>query len=286
MNRMLHVSVIVPTLNEADSLPRLLPRIAQSLGERPYEVLVVDDNSRDGTPVVCADLARQYPLRLLVRQRPENGLSGAVLHGAAATRGEYLVVMDADLQHPPERLPDLLRPLESGEADFVLGSRYVHGASTEEEWGRLRRWNSLVATALARPLVGGVRDPMSGFFALRRSTYSQASRLSPTGYKIALELMCKCPVNRIREVPIHFGLRAAGTSKLSCRQQFRYLRHLARLYDHRFPRLSCMSRLGATFAGVLLAGTVLRRLRPRAHARPRSGPSLDYMISRRSTSST
>ena len=234
------VSIIVPALNEAESLPLLVPRIAAAMNGRAYEVIVVDDNSRDRTPEVCAELARHYPLTLLTRTEPKDGLSGAVLHGMARANGRLLVVMDADLQHPPEKIPELLRVIESGEADFALGSRYTAGGSTAGKWGLFRRINSSVATVLARPFAGKVRDPMSGFFALSRDTYRRARALTPLGYKIALELICKCRVRRVQEVPIHFALRERGHSKLTLKQQFRYLEHLSRLYDFTFPRLSPM----------------------------------------------
>jgi dolichol-phosphate mannosyltransferase len=234
------VSIVVPALNEGPNLRPLVERIGAAMaGRASYEVLIVDDNSNDDTPAVCAELARDHPLRLIVRTQPANGLGGAVLHGFAESRGEILVVMDADLQHPPEKLPELIRPLLDGGADFVLGSRHVAGGSTGEKWGAFRKLNSRVATLLARPFSGPVSDPMSGFFALRRSTFLNAERLQPLGYKIGLELMCKCRVrDRVAEVPIHFAERSAGQSKLSLREQFRYLEHLSRLYDFCYPRLS------------------------------------------------
>jgi dolichol-phosphate mannosyltransferase len=244
------ISLIVPTLNEAESLPLLVPRVATALAGREWELLIVDDASRDNTPEVAAALEREYPVRMLVRSRPENGLSGAVLHGMHEARGDLLVVMDADLQHPPEKLPALLEVLESGRGDFALGSRYEAGGSMEESWGAFRRLNSSVATLLARPFAGRVKDPMSGFFALRRRTFEAAQRLTPLGYKIALELICKCRVQRVVEVPIHFGLRQRGESKLSLKQQFHYLEHLSRLYDFTFPRLSPVVK----FLIVLLVG--------------------------------
>ncbi|MGA3068074.1 MAG: polyprenol monophosphomannose synthase, partial [Tepidisphaeraceae bacterium] len=229
---------IVPTINEAENFPELLRRIDAALGPWSYEVIIVDDNSADDTPAVCAKLAATYPLRLMVRSEPKNGLSGAVLYGMAEARGEFLCVMDADLQHPPEKLPELLAPLQNGTADFVVGSRYMPGGSTDGTWGTLRKINSRVATLLARPFAGNITDPMAGFFALRRTTYAGAQQLTPLGYKIALELMCKSRVTAVKEIPIHFGLRQKGRSKLSLKQQFRYLEHLSRLYDFKYPRLS------------------------------------------------
>jgi dolichol-phosphate mannosyltransferase len=241
------VSIIVPTLNEARNLPLLLPRVAVVMGETAYEVIIVDDDSNDDTTAVCARLANQFPLRLIVRRPPKDGLSGAVLHGMAEARGDTFVVMDADLQHPPERIPALLAALDDG-ADFAVGSRYVPGGTTREQWGVLRKVNSRVATLLARPFAGDVRDPMSGFFALRRSTYAAAERLTPLGYKIGLELMCKCRVRQVREVPIDFGTRAEGESKLTLTQQFKYLEHLSRLYDYTFPRLSPVAKFFVVLA--------------------------------------
>ncbi len=248
------ISIIIPTLNEAENLPVLLPRIAEVLHGTKYEVIVVDDDSRDDTHAVCAKLSEQYPLALIVRQNIKDGLSGAVLQGMAAANGRTLVVMDADLQHPPEKIPQLLAALDAG-ADFALGSRYVPGGSTAERWGPLRKLNSWAATFLARPFAGRTHDPMSGFFALRRETYLSATRLTPLGYKIALELMCKARVKDVREVPIHFAARERGRSKLTMRQQFRYLEHLSRLYDFTFPRASPIAKfLIATAAGWMPAG--------------------------------
>jgi dolichol-phosphate mannosyltransferase len=263
------VSLIVPTLNEAENLPLLVPRVAAAMAGREYEIIVVDDNSGDDTRAVCARLAVQYPLTLRVRERPKDGLSGAVLTGFGLARGDVLVVMDADLQHPPETLPALVGPLEKGEADFVLGSRHAPGGTVGERWGVLRRINSRVATFLARPFTGpGVTDPMSGFFALKRTTFERAERLTPLGYKIGLELMSKCRVERVREVPIHFGTRAHGRSKLTVAQQFRYLEHLSRLYDFTFPRLSPVAKfLVATGCG-WVAGFVLFLALTRAGASP------------------
>ena len=234
------ISVILPTLNEAENLPRVVPLIAAALLDRGFEILIVDDNSHDATKRVCAELAERFPLTLHTRTQPKDGLSGAVLEGMAAARGEYLIVMDADLQHPPEKIPELLAPLERGEADFVVGSRYAPGGSMHGSWGLLRKLNSRIATLLARPFAGRTHDPMSGFAAPSRETYQRAERLTPLGYKVGLELMCKCRAKNVREVPIHFSTRTHGQSKLTATQQFKYLEHLSRLYDFYFPRGSPM----------------------------------------------
>lgn len=230
----LDVSVIVPTFLEADNLRALAPRLDAALTEAGlrYEVIVVDDDSPDATREVCARLAERFPLRLVVRTA-ERGLATAVLAGAAVARGTLLVVMDADLSHPPERIPALLEALRSPGVDFVIGSRYVAGGGTEEGWGVLRQLNSWVAGALARPLTA-VRDPMAGFFGVSRDRVLEAmERLDPVGYKIGLELLVKCRCTGVVEVPILFAKRYRGRSKLNVREQVAYLRHLARLYRHR-----------------------------------------------------
>jgi len=227
------ISVIVPTYREADNLPVLVGAVADALAGTAggYEIIVIDDNSQDGTEQACAELARTYPLRLLVR-RHERGLASAVVHGMREARGTWLVVMDADLSHPPDAVPSLLEPLRAGKADFVIGSRYAPGGSTEEGWGLYRWLNSKVATLLAWPLAR-VRDPMAGFFALPRSLFESAGTLDPIGYKIGLELLVKCRCRRVVEVPIHFRNRLHGQSKLNLREQVNYLRHLLRLYRFR-----------------------------------------------------
>jgi dolichol-phosphate mannosyltransferase len=253
----LDVSVIVPTYREAANLPVLVPQVADALAAAGLrgEIVVVDDASPDDTPAVCAELARTYPLRLLVRTG-ERGLSSAVVHGMRQARGRVLVVMDADLSHPPEAVPGLARLVASGDADFAVGSRYVAGGKTDEDWGVYRWLNSKVATLLARPLTR-VRDPMAGFFALPRGAFESAAALDPVGYKIGLELMVKCGSRRVREVPIAFRNRLHGTSKLTLREQVNYVRHLRRLYAYRLARVPLAARVGvAVLAGAVTGAAV------------------------------
>ena len=232
-------SVVVPAFREAENLPRLIPQVAAALNSHDWlwEIIVVDDNSPDGTAKVLADLAAQWPqFRYLIRTG-ERGLSSAVLAGMALAQYPYILVMDADLSHPPESIPSLIDPLVEDRADFTIGSRYVAGGRTED-WGRFRWVNSAVATILSRPFARGIRDPMAGFFALPRQLYLAADWLNPIGYKIGLELIVKCRATRIVEVPIVFRNRLHGESKLTLAEQFRYLEHLSRLYDYKFPNMS------------------------------------------------
>ena len=227
------VSVVVPAYREAPNLRPLTERIFAAVTEADLtaELIIVDDDSRDGSIEIVDELAARFPVQIIVRSG-ERGLATAVLRGFEDARGEVLVVMDADLQHPPEKIPELVECITSSRGDFAIGSRYVGEGSIDQDWPLLRRLNSWVATVLARPLTS-VRDPMSGFFALHRETWQRSAAIDPVGYKIALELMVKARCRRCVEVPIVFGDRAAGESKLSLAEQMRYLRHLLRLYRFR-----------------------------------------------------
>jgi dolichol-phosphate mannosyltransferase len=222
------VTVIVPTFREAVNLPHLIAQVAEvrEAHSLALDLLIVDDDSRDGSVELVA--ARPEPWIQLVVRTTDRGLSAAVLEGLQRARGDVLVCMDADLSHPPGAIPAMLSKLEAG-ADFVIGSRYVTGGSTSDDWGFLRWLNSRIATLLARPLTT-VRDPMAGFFALRRSTFEGGRGFNPVGYKIGLELMVRCGCERVVEVPIHFEDRRFGDSKLTLKQQILYLQHLRRLY--------------------------------------------------------
>lgn len=222
------VTIVVPTYKEAESLPPLLERLGQLREQRVpnLELIVVDDNSQDGTVELFERL--NLPWAELVVRTSDRGLSQSVLAGIARSSGDIVVVMDADLSHPPEVIPQMLLEIADG-ADFVLGSRYIMGGTTDHAWGALRWINSKVATAMARPLTQ-VTDPMSGFFAMPKSAIMRAKNPSPLGYKIGLELLVRCQCQDVRELPIHFSNRKLGESKLTLHQQLLYLRHIARLY--------------------------------------------------------
>ncbi len=257
------VSVIVPTYQEADSLGALLDRLSRVReGGLELEALIVDDDSRDGTEEVVRDLS--LPWVRLITRRGERGLSSAVLAGLRAASGDVLIVMDADLSHPPESIPDMLAALQSG-ADFVVGSRYVAGGGTEDGWGVLRWVNSKVATIMARPFTS-VKDCMSGFIGFRRDTWLNAQDLDPVGYKIGLELIVKCRCTNVVEVPIHFSTRQYGQSKLTLKVQLEYLDHVLRLLRWKYPGWSSfvpfalvgISGIGVYAALLAIFGVILQ----------------------------
>jgi dolichol-phosphate mannosyltransferase len=224
------LSIIVPTFQEVSNLPLLASEITTALVPilLDWELIIVDDNSRDGSVEVCQRLrAEGVPITIVVRTNMR-GLSSAVVEGFNHARGAVLLVMDADLSHPAEAIPRLYQAIVEG-TDFAIGSRYVPGGSTDDRWSIYRWLNSKVASLLARPLVA-LSDPTAGFFALPRSLLSRCAQLNPVGYKIALEMLIKSRAQRIQEIPIHFRTRQFGKSKLKLKQQLLYLYHLYALY--------------------------------------------------------
>jgi dolichol-phosphate mannosyltransferase len=223
-------SVIVPTYNERDNIPALLERLAAALPHDDTEIVFVDD-STDDTPAVIEQAARDFPMAITVHHRENGagGLGGAVVEGMRLARGEWIVVMDADLQHPPEIVPDLIAAGLRDGADLVVGSRYAHGGDTgglADGYRRLvSRGSTLLVKTLFRNSLLSVSDPMSGLFAIRASSLD-AGELRPLGYKILLELIVRNRPGRIVEVPYGFQTRHAGESKSTAAEGIRFLRHL------------------------------------------------------------
>ncbi len=206
------VSIIVPTSNEAENIAPLVSQVVASAV--PFrEIVFVDDNSTDATRDMIRALAASYPIRLIEQDQAELGLAAAIMSGARAAEGKILLVMDADLSHPPERIKDLLAPLIDGTADLVIGSRYITGGSTPG-WPLWRRTLSRTGAALAYPLTG-VHDSMCGFFAIARSRLLELA--PPTsGFKIVFETIVHGRrALRVHEIPIAFRDRARGKSKMS-----------------------------------------------------------------------
>ena len=261
------ITVVVPTYKEVENIPLLVERLGAVRRTHGWDldVLFMDDDSRDGSAECVAKIG--LPWVQLITRTSDRGLSPAVLDGLRRARGGVLVVMDADLSHPPEALPALLVQLEDG-ADFVVGSRFIDGGTTDDDWGVFRWLNSRVATLMAYPLTT-IADPMSGFFMLRRETFESHTGYTPIGYKIGLELLVKCACRDVREVPIHFADRQLGYSKLTVAEQLRYLQHVRRLYIHKFAFWSQLTQfllVGASglvvnllvLTGLLAAGLTMQ----------------------------
>lgn len=219
------ISVVVPTYQEKDNIKRLIERIASALNGRDYEIVVVDDNSPDGTAQVAVGLAQAYPVRV-IKRKGKLGLGSAIMEGFKNSSGELVGVIDADLQHPPELIRELCDAIEEG-SDIAIASRYVPGGGMEN-WPVLRRAVSKGATLLARPLTR-VKDPMSGYFFLNGQVI-EGERFTPTGYKLLLEILTKADHSKVKEVPYIFRERQAGQSKLALSEYAKYLRLLSRLY--------------------------------------------------------
>ena len=225
------ISIIIPTYNEAENIPILVDEIAKNLKE-DYELIVVDDDSPDKTWQIAEKLKEKYPLNVL-RRINKKGLSSAVLDGLAIAKGNILGVIDADLSHPPEKIPELINAIREG-PDFVIGSRLIKGGKVED-WPFHRKFVSWGARILARPLTP-IKDIMSGFFFIKKEVIEN-KKFKPHGYKIALEILIKGNYNKTKEIPIIFRNRQLGQSKLSVKIQLEYLYQLLDLYMYKLKKL-------------------------------------------------
>jgi dolichol-phosphate mannosyltransferase len=229
------LALTIPTLREAENISGLLDHVRSvldPLGIR-YEILVVDDDSRDGTEEIVSAISRRDPrVRLLVR-KGQRGLSGAILHGWQNTDAAILGVMDADLQHPPELLPKLIAAILAGR-DLAIGSRYTAGGSLRD-WNPVRKLISAAAVWVTWPIQrAGLRakDPMSGFFFVRRECVEKIP-FQRSGFKLLLEILVRGHIRSVEEIPFAFGQRYRGASKASFKVAVDYGSLLARLYANR-----------------------------------------------------
>ena len=211
------LSVVVPTFNERDNVTVLYRRLAATVTDIPWEVVFVDDNSPDGTWEVVRGLARQDSRVRCIRRIGRRGLSGACIEGILASSAPYAAVIDADLQHDETQLPKMVALLQSGEAELVVGSRYIKGDKAEG-FNKQRAGASALATEVARRVLQvEIADPMSGFFMIRRDRFEQlAPQLSTQGFKILLDIVATAQGKlRTVEIPYTFGARQHGESKLN-----------------------------------------------------------------------
>jgi dolichol-phosphate mannosyltransferase len=248
----IEISLVIPTYNERANILPLVAEVRAALAELSWEALFVDD-STDGTDAVIAELAAADPrVRLLHRAQNRGGLAGAVVEGLTEVQGSYVCVLDADLQHPPARIPELLAEARRTSADLVIASRYAPGGSTGGLDGPVRQACSQGLKVLSRMVfprrLAGVTDPLAGYFLFRGSVVQDVA-LRPLGYKILLELLVRCRWHEVREVPYRFEPRRHGTSKADFRQGVCFLQHLATLAWtcsplFTLPRAVCSARPG------------------------------------------
>ena len=201
-----------------------MPRLAAALAVHTWELIIVDDGSPDGTADLAESYATAHPIRV-IRRPGKAGLASAVLAGFAQARGDILLVMDADLSHPPEAVPRLAMAIQEG-ADLAVGSRYVTGGGTED-WPLRRRVVSRAACLLGNVLVP-IRDCTSGFFAIRKSALDGV-KLNPIGFKIGFEVMARAHYRKAVEVPYVFRDRELGKSKFGRREIGQYLVQLGQV---------------------------------------------------------
>ena len=247
----IELSMVIPTYNERENLIPLVESIHRALPDLVYELIVVDDDSPDGTAELAQTLAQQYPIKV-VRRKNERGLATAVVEGFRQAIGKILGVIDADLQHPPELIPDLLREIHGG-ADIAIATRYIEGGSTGG-WSLGRKIVSRGAKGLAYvllPATRKIKDPLSGFFLLKREVIDGV-KLMPTGYKILLEVLVRGKAHEVVAVPYTFGERERGTSKLSFREELGYLRHLWQLSEARTEATRFVKFCAVGISGVLV----------------------------------
>jgi len=228
-----YFSLIVPTFNEGNNVERLVRILTGLLDQATagsYELIIVDDDSPDGTWKVAQDLMPQYPRLRVMRRQTERGLSTAVIRGWQAARGEILGVIDGDLQHPPETLLKMLEAMRQG-ADLTVASRHVEGGGVSN-WSATRRFLSrgaqMLGLVILPNVIGRVSDPMSGYFMVRRSAIANCY-LDPLGYKILIEVLGRGNIDQVAEVGYVFQERQEGESKVTWKQYVEYIMHLLKL---------------------------------------------------------
>lgn len=226
------LSIVVPTYNERDNVRILTERILASLAGSGYsfEIVFVDD-SRDDTPTILAKLAAEYPCVKFMHRSGERGLASAVVKGFAMSCGNYIVVMDADLQHPPELLPTILKRL--ARVDVVIPSRFITGGSDGglNVFRKLVSWTARLIGQLSVRRLRVISDCTSGYFGFHRSVIANAN-LDPVGWKILMEVLVKGDYHAVHELPYAFVARSGGESKMTWKDQYDYLRHIVRLARH------------------------------------------------------
>lgn len=247
------LSVIVPSYNEAENVPILVKKLALTLKRIPHEIVIVDDNSPDRTWEIAQKLIEEHPQLHVIRRVNTRGLSSAVLAGMAASKGEVLAVMDADMQHDESILPNILDAIKEKNYDIVVASRKVAEGSYGE-FSFLRRVISKIANLISRLMLPlPVDDPMSGFFALKRKLYEEKiDKINSIGFKILIEFLWHNPQARVIELPYTFRKRVHGKTKLSASVVRHFFMALWNLRFGRFVSAHFVLYAGVGFTGMFI----------------------------------
>lgn len=243
---MVFISIVLPTFNEKENVGILFSEIRNKVKADGYEIVVVDDNSPDGTWAEALDFISDGDV--VIRRLGMKGLSSAIIDGILFSLGRHAVVMDADLQHPPETINSMIKKIGEEDYDVIVGSRYTHGGSIIG-WSRSRLIISKGATLIAKiflPYARKISDPMSGFFMVKKHLIENNRRfLNPMGFKILLEILEKCRPPKIAEVPYVFKPRMYGKSKLGFKNILAFILHVLRLSGWRPIRFVIVGLSGA-----------------------------------------
>ncbi len=245
------VSIIIPTYNERENIPELIDRIKKTLDDKgiKYEIIFVDDNSEDKTYEIIEEYSRIYNNIKLIKRKKRLGLNSAFIEGYKNSKGKYIVLMDADLQHPPELLYELYIKAREG-YDIVVASRYIEGGEIEE-WNLFRKLISKISILISHiflPKTRKIKDVVSGYFLVKRELLKNFELTDKEGFKILLEIIVKTDWNKIVEIPYKFSKRKYGKSKLGIKEGIRYI--------YQIFNLSILSRL-TKFSIVGFSGTLI-----------------------------
>lgn len=245
----MNLSIVIPTYNEKDNVSVIASRIKNVLEQTSYsyEILFVDDSS-DDTPVILDNLSLENPEVRYLHRTNARGLGSAVVDGFSLAKGDYIIVMDADLQHPPDLIPLILKRLST--ADIVIPSRFIDGGSDGglNPFRKLVSWTARMIGRISIRRLRDISDCTGGYFGLCRSVIKDAN-LNPIGWKILMEVLVKGSYNTVHEIPYSFVARDAGESKMSLKEQWNYLRHIFSLVssspeDRRFYSFCLVGSLG------------------------------------------
>ena len=255
---MLQLAIILPTLDECENIAPLIERIEAAMGPEGWEVVIVDDDSADGTAEQARKLSLADPRVRAIHRIGRRGLASAAIEGICATAAPHVAVMDADHQHDPVLLPQMLAAVHGGGADIAVASRFVEGGSAAGLASARREKASGLANRIARRITGvELSDPMSGYFLLETArARALAPRLSGVGFKILLDILATSPEKlRVAEVPLQFAERRSGASKLDRAVAFEFL---IGLYERTFGRIiptrfALFGTVGALGVGVHMA---------------------------------